>query len=57
MAETLGVQRGPRNDTRDFSRRLWEGPSDPSVGEGPKRWEHLPPTETKSHKDKALSYA
>ena len=27
------------------------------VGEGPILWEHLPPTETKSHEGKAMSYA
>ena len=36
---------------------MWEGPSDPSVGEGPGHWERLPPTETRSHKGKAMSYA
>jgi hypothetical protein len=34
-----------------------EGPSDPSVGEDPGRWEHLPPMETRSHEGKAISYA
>ena len=32
------------------------GSSDSSVGEGPGRWERLPPTETKSHNGKAMSY-
>jgi hypothetical protein len=27
------------------------------VGEGPGRWERLPPTETRSHESKAMSYA
>ena len=31
--------------------------SDCSVGEGPKRWERLLSTETRSHKDKVISYA
>ena len=31
-----------------------EGPNDPSVGEGPKRWERLPPTEIRSHEGKAI---
>jgi hypothetical protein len=33
------------------------GLSDPSVGEGPGRWEHFPLTETRSHKGKAMNYA
>ena len=36
---------------------IGEGPSDPSVGEGPGRWKHLLPMETKSHKGKAISNA
>jgi hypothetical protein len=30
--------------------------SDPNVGEGPGRLEHLPPTKTRSHEGKAISY-
>ena len=45
-----------RSDTRDLWRRSSEGPSDPSVGEGPKSWDRLPPMETRMHKDKAISY-
>jgi hypothetical protein len=30
--------------------------SDPSVGEGLGRWEHLPSTETRSHEGKVISY-
>jgi hypothetical protein len=36
---------------------LHKGTSDPSVGEGPERWEHLPPTKTRSHEGKPMSYA
>ena len=38
-------------------RRWWEGSSDYSMGEGLGRWARLPFTETKSHEDKAISYA
>jgi hypothetical protein len=31
--------------------------SDPNVGESPKRWERLPPTGSRSHEGKAMSYA
>ena len=51
------AQEGPHRDTRDLWRHWWEGPSDSSVVEGPGRWEHLPPMETRSHKDKIMSYA
>ena len=33
-----------------------EGPSDSSVGEGPRRLDSLPSTETRSHDGKAISY-
>ena len=49
------VHRGPRSDARDLWRHRWEGPSNPSVGKGPGRWEHLPPTKTGSHEGKAMS--
>jgi hypothetical protein len=49
MSKTPWAQGGPRSDTRDLWRRWWEGPSDPSVGEGPRRWERLPPTGIRSH--------
>ena len=45
------------SDTRDLWRHWWEGPYDPSVGEGTGRWERLPPTDIKSHEGKAMSYA
>ena len=35
VPETPWAQGGPRSDTRDLWRHWWEGPSDPSVGEGP----------------------
>jgi hypothetical protein len=57
MPETPWAQGGPRSDTRDLWRQRWEGPSDPRVGEGPGRWERLPPTVTRSHEGKAISYA
>jgi hypothetical protein len=57
MPKTPWAQGGPPSDTRDLWRRWWEGPSDPSVGEGPGRKERLPPMETKSHEGKAMSYA
>jgi hypothetical protein len=41
---------------RDLWRRWWAGPSDPNVGEDPGHWERLPPTETRSHEGKAMSY-
>ena len=34
-----------------------EGPSDPTVGEGPGCWERLPPTETRGHEGNAIIYA
>ena len=58
MPKIPWAQRGPRSDTRDIvAPVVREGPSALSVGEGPGRWERLPPTEAKSHEDKALSYA
>ena len=33
------------------------GSSDPTVDEGPQRWEDLPPTRTRSHDGKGMSYA
>ena len=51
------AQGGPRSDIGDLCRRWWEGPSDPSVGQGPGRWERLPPTGTRSREGKAVSYA
>ena len=56
-AKTPWAQGGPRGDTRDLWRCWWEGPSDPSVDEGPGRWERLLPMETRMHKGKAMSYA
>jgi hypothetical protein len=57
MLETPWAQGGPRSDTRDSWRRWGEGPNDPSVGEDLGRWKCLPPTETRSHKGKAISFA
>ena len=57
ISETPWAQGGPKSDTRDLWHRWWEGPSEPSVGEGPDRWERLPPTETRSHEGKVMSYA
>ena len=48
---------GTQGDTWDLWCYWWEGPSDPSVGEGLGRWERLPPTETSRHEGKAISYA
>jgi hypothetical protein len=45
-----------RSDNRDLWRRCWEGQSDLNVGEGPGRWERLPPMKTKSLKNKVMSY-
>ena len=52
---TMGT-RETRSDTRNLWRHWWEGPSDPSVGEGLKRLERLPPTRTKTHEGKAIGY-
>ena len=52
-----GHKGDPRSDIQDLWRRGWEGPSDPSMGEGPERWERLPPTKTRKHKDKTINYA
>jgi hypothetical protein len=57
MSETPWAQGGPRSDTWDLWRRWLEGPSDPTVGEDPGHWKRLPPTWTRSHKGKAMSYA
>jgi hypothetical protein len=57
MPETPWAQWRPRSDTRYLWRWWWEGPSDPSVGEGPRRWERLPPTGNRSHEGRAMSYA
>ena len=56
-ARNTMAEGGPQSDTRDFWRHWWDGPSDPSVGEGPWHWKRLPPTETRMHKGKAISYA
>ena len=48
--------RGPRSDTLDLWHHWKEGPNDSSVGEGPRQWERLSPTETRSHKGMAMSY-
>jgi hypothetical protein len=37
MSETQWAQGGSRSDTWNLWRRWWEGPSDPSMGEGPGR--------------------
>ena len=55
VRNTMGI-RGPRNDTWDLWHHWWKGPNDLSVGEGPGRWEHLPPPKSRSHKGKAISY-
>lgn len=34
--------RGSQSNTRNLRRHWWKGLSDPSVGEGPERWERLP---------------
>ena len=34
--------RGSHSNTRNLRRHWWKGLSDPSVGEGPERWERLP---------------
>ena len=49
--------RGPQSDTQYLWHWWWEGLSDPSVGGGPGRWEHLPPIGITSHEGKAMSYA
>ena len=36
VPKTSWTQGGPWSDTRDLWRRRWEGPSDPTVGEGPR---------------------
>ena len=57
VPETPWAQGGSQSNTRDLWHRWWEGPNDPSVGEGPGRWEGLPPMETRSHEGEAISYA
>ena len=47
VPETPWAQEGPRGDTQDLWCRWWEGPG---------RWERLPPTETRMHKGKVISY-
>ena len=54
LPATSWAQGGPHNDTWDLWRYRWEGPSGPSVGEGTRHWEHLPPME-RSHEGKAMS--
>lgn len=56
-AETPWAQRGPRNDNRNLRRRWWGGLNNPSVGKGIGRWEHFPPTKTRSHARRVMSYA
>jgi hypothetical protein len=46
---------GRKGDTRDLWRHWWEGPSDPSVGEGPMHLKRLPLMGTRSHEGKAIS--
>ena len=53
---TIWAQKEHQSDTHDLWRYWWEGSSDPSVSEGPGHWECLPPTKTKIHKSKAMSY-
>ena len=53
---TLGTQ-GTLEYTGDLWCQCWEGPNVPSVGEGSRRWERLPPTQTRSRKSKATHYA
>ena len=57
IPETPRAQGRPRSNTRDLWRCCWEGPSVPSMREGPGRWECLLPTETRKHEGKAISYA
>lgn len=49
------AQRGSQSDTRHLLRHRWEGPNVPSVGEGPKHSEHLPPTKTARNKCRAIN--
>ena len=49
------AQGGLQSNTQDLSRHRLEGLSDPSVGEGPRHLEHLPPTKTTSHDSKAIN--
>ena len=56
MPAKTWAQVGPQSDTQDLWRHCWEGPNDPSVDEGPRCWERLPPTKIKSHEGKAMSY-
>jgi hypothetical protein len=56
VPKTPWAQGGPQSDNQNLWCRWWEGPSDPSVDEGPGRWEHLPSTEIRSHEGKAMSY-
>ena len=39
MPTTPWAQSEPRSDTQDLWCHWWEGPSNPSVDEGPRRWE------------------
>ena len=56
MPETPWAQGRPGSNTRDLWRHWWEGPSDPSVDEGPDYSKRFPPIKIKSHKGKAISY-
>lgn len=52
VGNTMGTKE-TWSDTGFLWRRSLVGPNDPSVGERPKHWEHLPPTKTKIQEGKA----
>ena len=54
--ETPWVLGQPWSDMRDLWRHWWKGLANPSVHEGPRCWECLPPLKTKNHEDKARKY-
>ena len=51
----MGTSGAPEWHPR-LERRWWEGPNDPSVDEGPWRYERLLSIKTNIHKGKAMSY-
>ena len=55
VPKTPWAQEGPQSDTHDLLGHWWECPGDPSVGEGPRCLERLPPMETRSDEDKSMS--
>ena len=52
---TLSTKGNPKWHPK-FVAPLVRGRSDPSVDDGPGRWERLLPMDTKRHKGKAISY-